>query len=132
MEYRKQPAKPQEKMTMRRLGYVMKPAFVFAVAASAVSAASAARLDPPHQYAPGIPTLAQLYASSENAPPAAGPKLPANKNVIFLSCGQASAGCAGPALVMRDIAKQIGWKYKIIDGAFGVNDGYNSGMRQAI
>nr|WP_284507004.1 substrate-binding domain-containing protein [Caballeronia sp. GAFFF1] len=33
---------------------------------------------------------------------------------------------------MEKIAKRISWKYKIIDGAFGVNDGYNSGMRQAI
>jgi ribose transport system substrate-binding protein len=117
---------------MHSLRYISKSAFALAVAASGMSSASASGVDPAHEYAPGVPTLAQLYASSENAPPATGPKLPASKSVIFLSCGQASAGCAGPALVMRDIAKQIGWKYKIIDGAFGVNDGYNSGMRQAI
>lgn len=117
---------------MKNLRCVAKSAFFLVVATSAMSSAFAGDVDPAHEYAPGIPTLEQLYASSEYAPPATGPKLASNKSVIFLSCGQAAAGCAGPALAMKEITKRIGWKYKIIDGAFGVNDGYNSGMRQAI
>ena len=117
---------------MPRLRYFAKPAFGLAIATSAMSSVYAGAVDPTREYAPGIPTLEQLYASSEYAPPATGPKLPSDKSVIFLSCGQLSPGCAGPAVAMKEITKLIGWKYKIIDGAFGVNDGYNSGMRQAI
>jgi ribose transport system substrate-binding protein len=119
--------------------YLTKRTWVFAFAAglflsatAVTSSAATVAGDPARVYAPGIPTLQQLYASSEYSPPASGPKLPPNKSVIFLSCGQLSIGCAGPAIAMEKIARQIGWKYKIIDGAFGVNDGYNSGMRQAI
>ena len=119
--------------------YIQKSAFVidfatglFLAVTTVTSSAAPSGADPAHTYAPGIPTLEQLYASSEYAPPATGPKLPPNKSVIFLSCGQLAIGCAGPAISMEKIAKRIGWKYKIIDGAFGVNDGYNSGMRQAI
>lgn len=110
-------------------------ALAFAVglfAAATPTLSSAADADPTKTYAEGIPTLEQLYASSEYAPPATGPKLQPGKTVIFLSCGQASVGCAGPALAMEKIAKLVGWNYKIIDGEFGINDRYNSGMRQAI
>jgi ribose transport system substrate-binding protein len=58
--------------------------------------------------------------------------LPTDKSVIFLSCGQLAVGCAGPALAMQKVAAEIGWKFKIIDGNFGIGDGLNSGMRQAI
>ena len=119
--------------------YISKPTLALAFAASLFCAlisgssfAAPGGVDPTHVYAPGIPTLEQLYASSEYSPPSTGPSLPANKSVIFLSCGQLAIGCAGPAIAMDKITKRIGWKYKIIDGAFGVNDGYNSGMRQAI
>jgi ribose transport system substrate-binding protein len=117
---------------MYSLPNIAKPIFVLAIATLASSSAFAGGADPTREYAPGIPTLEQLYSSSEYAPPATGPKLASSKSVIFLSCGQLSAGCAGPANAMKEITKLIGWKYKIIDGAFGVNDGYNSGMRQAI
>jgi ribose transport system substrate-binding protein len=117
---------------MPSLRYFAKPAFVVAIATSVMSSAYAGGVDPTKEYAPGISTLEQLYASSEYAPPATGPKLLPNKSVIFLSCGQISEGCSGPGLAMKEITKLIGWKYKVIDGAFGVNDGYNSGMRQAI
>ena len=119
-------------MSIHGRQYMVKLAFAVAIAASTTSSASASDVDPTREYAPGIPTLEKLYASSEYAPPSTGPKLAPNKNVIFLSCGQLAPGCAGPALAMEEITKQIGWHYKIIDGAFGVNDGYNSGMRQAI
>jgi ribose transport system substrate-binding protein len=112
--------------------HIVKRTFVLAITALASSSAFADGPDPTREYAPGIPTLEQLYASSEYAPPATGPKLPSGKSVIFLSCGQLSTGCAGPPLAMKEIAKLIGWKYKIIDGNFGINDAYNSGMRQAI
>jgi ribose transport system substrate-binding protein len=117
---------------MRRFSYLANPIFTLAIAALASSSSFADGVDPTHEYAPGIPTLEQLYASSEYTPPATGPKLPSNKSVIFLSCGQLSAGCAGPALAMKEIAKLIGWNYKIIDGNFGISDAYNTGMRQAI
>ncbi|MCO5066743.1 MAG: substrate-binding domain-containing protein [Rhizobiaceae bacterium] len=107
-------------------------AVLAAVLATVASFAHAGEADPTKDYAPGISTLEQLYASSEYAPPATGPKMAAGKSIIFLSCGQLSVGCAGPALAMEKIASQIGWKYKIIDGNFGINDGLNSGMRQAI
>lgn len=91
-----------------------------------------AQADPTKVYAEGVPTLEQLYASTEHAPSSSGPKLAPGKSVIFVSCGQASPGCAGPADEITSIAEKIGWNYKIIDGAFNVNDGYNTGMRQAI
>jgi ribose transport system substrate-binding protein len=126
--------------------YLARPVFVLTIAAGMLLAGcssdpspgsdggadSSASADPSQEYAPGIPTLDALYASSENAPPATGPKLAPNKSVIFLSCGQLAPACAGVGSAINKVSEQIGWKSRVIDGKFGVNDGYNSGMRQAI
>ncbi|GAA1000204.1 sugar ABC transporter substrate-binding protein [Subtercola frigoramans] len=99
---------------------------------SGTSSTAASAADPNHVYAQGIPTLTELYNSNETAPPATGPKLPANKNVIFLSCGQAAPGCSGIPNAMATVAQKVGWKFQIIDGAFNANGAYGTGMRQAI
>jgi ribose transport system substrate-binding protein len=88
--------------------------------------------DPNKVYAPGVPTLNQLYKGTESSPPATGPKIAKGKSVIFVSCGQASPGCAGPPNAMVKVAKLIGWNYRIIDGADNVGDGWDNGIRQAI
>ncbi|MGP3534079.1 sugar ABC transporter substrate-binding protein [Microbacterium sp. RD1] len=88
--------------------------------------------DPDKEYAPGVPTLNELYASTEGEPPTSGPPLAEAKKVVFVSCGQASPGCAGPPNEMANIAEQIGWDYQIVDGALNANNGWANGIRQAI
>jgi ribose transport system substrate-binding protein len=83
-------------------------------------------------YAAGIPTLQQLYASTETPPPASGPKLATGKTVYFVSCGQSAPGCSGPADAVASVGKQVGWNVKIIDGNFDVGNAYANGIRQAI
>ncbi|WP_166459527.1 sugar ABC transporter substrate-binding protein [Amycolatopsis pithecellobii] len=79
-----------------------------------------------------MPSLAELYKSTETSPPATGPKIQPGKNIIFVSCGQSAQGCSGPANEMANAAKVVGWNYKIIDGANNVNNGWAAGLRQAI
>jgi ribose transport system substrate-binding protein len=88
--------------------------------------------DPNKVYAPGVPTLAELYKSTEGEPPTSGPPVAKNKTVIFVSCGQASPGCAGPPNEMAKAAKIMGWRYSIVDGALDANNGWATAMRQAI
>ena len=83
-------------------------------------------------YAPGVPSLAQLYKSTETAPPASSPPIAKKKFVVFLSCGQQAAGCSTPAANVGKVAKMVGWKYGIVDGQLGANNGYPTAMDQAI
>jgi ribose transport system substrate-binding protein len=83
-------------------------------------------------YAPGVPSLAQLYKSTETAPPTSSPPIAKNKFVVFLSCGQQAAGCSTPAANVGKVAKMVGWRYGIVDGQLDANNGYATAMGQAI
>lgn len=96
----------------------------------AASPASAA--DPDKVYAEGVPTLDELYKGTETPPPTTGPAIAKKKTVIFVSCGQASPGCAGVPNGMKEPAKLLGWNFKIIDGQLNANNGWANGIRQAI
>jgi len=83
-------------------------------------------------YVPGVPSLAQLYKSTETTPPATSPPIAPGKSVVWMSCGQTANGCAGPAADFAKVAKLVGWKYSVVDGALDVNNGYATAMAQAI
>jgi ribose transport system substrate-binding protein len=83
-------------------------------------------------YFPGVPSLAQLYKAGETAPPTSSPPIAKKKFVIFVSCGQAVSGCSTPASNVGKVAKLVGWKYAVTDGALDVNNGYTTAMDQAI
>jgi ribose transport system substrate-binding protein len=96
------------------------------------SSSSSGAADPSKAYAPGVPTLAELYKGTEAAPPTSGPPIAKNKSVIFVSCGQAAPGCAGVPNEMGKPAALLGWNYRIIDGQLNANNGWANGVRQAI
>lgn len=83
-------------------------------------------------YAPGVPTLKQLYESSNEAPPASGPSAAKGKEVIWVSCGQQAVGCRVAAEGFMEAAKVLGWKARIIDGKLNVDNGFATGIRTAI
>jgi ribose transport system substrate-binding protein len=74
----------------------------------------------------------QYIKGTEGAPPSSGPKAAAGKSVWVISCGQAVPGCSIQTNAAVEAAKALGWKTTLFDGAFGANDGYNKGIRQAI
>lgn len=74
----------------------------------------------------------QYYKGTETAPPTTGPKAGAGKNVWIISCGQAVPGCSLQSNAAKEAAQALGWKATLFDGAFGANDGYAKGIRQAI
>ena len=101
--------------------------------ASAASQGNGGKANPNTVYAPGVPTLNQLYKSSEEgALPKSSPPIAKNKFIVFVSCGQASPGCNGPPNEMAIIAKDIGWKYRIVDGQLNANNGWANAMAEAI
>jgi ribose transport system substrate-binding protein len=83
-------------------------------------------------YVPGVPSLAELYKSTETAPPSTSPPIAKDKFVVFLSCGQQAAGCSTPAANVGKVAKLVGWKYAVVDGKLGANNGFRTAMDQAI
>ncbi|WP_166459529.1 sugar ABC transporter substrate-binding protein [Amycolatopsis pithecellobii] len=99
---------------------------------SASAPTSIAPVDANKVYVEGVPSLAELYKSTEGSPPTSGPKTQPGKNVVYVSCGQSAQGCSGPANEMANAAKVVGWNFKIIDGALNVNNGWAVGVRQAI
>lgn len=109
---------------------------VLALAACGGAAGGAAgpieAADSGRAYAEGVPTLDELYKSTEGSPPASGPKIQPGKNIIVVSCGQTAQGCSGPANEIGAVAELVGWNHKIIDGALNTNGGWAAGVRQAI
>jgi ribose transport system substrate-binding protein len=97
---------------------------------SGKSLASAA--DPTKVYAPGVPTLEELYKGTEGTPPASGPPAKKGASVIFVSCGQESPGCAAPPDEFAGAAKVLGWNYKILNGKLDVDNYYDTAFREAI
>jgi ribose transport system substrate-binding protein len=96
------------------------------------AAAGSSAVDVNKVYIPGVPSIADLLKSTETSVPEASPPVAKGKNVIFMSCGQAVAGCSATPNAMADAAKAVGWRYRIIDGQLNVNNGWVTGMRQAI
>lgn len=88
--------------------------------------------DPNKVYAPGVPTLNELYKGGEHAPPTSGPPVAKKVSVVFVSCGQEAPGCAGVPDAMGEPAKKLGWEFRIINGKLDVNNGWPNGVREAI
>ena len=98
---------------------------------SANSAASASASS-----APGLTAinsaLQQYYKGTFASPPTTAPAHTSNVKLWIISCGQASAGCAGPVAAAKTAAEKLGWTVNVFDGNFGVGDAYNAGLRQAV
>jgi ribose transport system substrate-binding protein len=77
--------------------------------------------------------LAADYSiKTAGTPPTTAPAHKKGQNVWVISCGQASAGCAGPTANAVAAGKLLGWKMTSCDGNFGIADQYNTCIRQAI
>ncbi len=72
------------------------------------------------------------YAGTFGKPPAEGPAVAKGANVWVVVCSSVAAGCQEPAKAMAEAGAELGWKVTIADGKFGVGDGYNVAIRQAI
>lgn len=83
-------------------------------------------------YAEGVPTLKELYEGTEEAPPTSGPKAAPGKEVIVISCGNESPGCAVPSEEFVEAAEALGWKAKILDAKLNINNGNSNAIRTAI
>ena len=76
--------------------------------------------------------LDPLYEGTFEAPPATGPKAPADKSVFIVSCGQAAIGCSAGVKGAVDAAAAIGWSSTVCDGAFGAEGAWPNCVRQGI
>jgi ribose transport system substrate-binding protein len=74
----------------------------------------------------------KLFMGTETKPPTSGPKAAAGKSIYVISCGQAVPGCSLQTNGAVEAGQTLGWNVTLVDGAFGANDGYNKGIRQAI
>lgn len=103
-----------------------------ASSSSGATSNAAAAANPNKVYAPGVPTLAELYKGNEHAPPTTGPKVKKGVSVVFVSCGQEAPGCAGVPDAMGEPAQKLGWSFRIINGKLNTNNGWPNGVREAI
>lgn len=83
-------------------------------------------------YVPGVPSLADLYKGTENAPPATGPKGAKGKTVVIESCGQAVPACAQVTKAMGDAFDALGWKHSVVDGQLNQGGAWATAARQAM
>ena len=79
-----------------------------------------------------LPTISEMTTGTTTAPPTTGPAAQKEKNVFFVSCGQAAAGCADPAAGAVEAGEALGWNVTVVDGAFNVGGAYSTALRQAI
>jgi len=82
--------------------------------------------------APFASALQQYYKGTFGSPPTTAPSHTSNVTLWIISCGQASAGCAGPVATAKTAAAKLGWTVNVFDGNFGIGDSYNAGLRQAV
>ena len=82
--------------------------------------------------APFQAALQRYYKGTFTSPPTTSPAPPKNVKLWIISCGQASAGCAGPVAAAKAAAEKLGWTVNVFDGNFGIGDAYDSGLRQAV
>jgi ribose transport system substrate-binding protein len=101
-------------------------------AGSSTAAASTGTAGLDKQVVAGVPTLAQLYKGTQTNPPTSGPAAVPDKKVIWISCGQAAAGCSDPAAGAQQAAKALGWNYSVLDGKFDANGAWTTAILQAI
>jgi ABC-type sugar transport system substrate-binding protein len=92
--------------------------------------------DPSRVYAPGVPTLDELYAGDEGLPPQHSP-LAAHRSrhrvaVALVSCGEESPVCSGVSAGMAMAAGKLGWDYTVFDGKLGVKNGWKTAFQEAI
>jgi ribose transport system substrate-binding protein len=110
----------------------LRRTFAAAFAATVVAAVGAAASAQEAVVAAAQANINKFIAGTETPPPASGPKAVADKSVFVVSCGQAVPGCSLQTNAAVDASKILGWNVTLVDGAFGANDGYNKGIRQAI
>jgi len=101
-------------------------------AESTTASSESGPADPDKVYAPGVPTLNELYEKGEENPPSSGPPPVKGLNVVFMSCGQEAPACAKVPDTMAAPAKKLGWSYRIINGKLGQNNGWVNGVREAV
>jgi ribose transport system substrate-binding protein len=83
-------------------------------------------------YAKGVPTLEELYKSTNEEPPTTGPAAAKGKNVAWFTCSMEAVGCKVPTETFLEAAKVLGWNVHVFDGRLNVNNGYATALRQAI
>lgn len=79
----------------------------------------------------GVDIAADLAGTSE-APPTTGPAVVKDANLWIVICATASVGCLAPAEAAREAGQKLGWKVTIADGNYGIGDGINNAISQAI
>lgn len=72
------------------------------------------------------------YAGTFGTPPIKGPAVAKDAKVWAVVCSAVAAGCQAPAEALAEAGHELGWHVTIADGKFGVGDGYNVAIRQAI
>jgi ribose transport system substrate-binding protein len=113
------------------LGCTVTAAIVTTMAATAWSDSSKAA-DDSSVVAAAQANAYEFIAGTETKPPVSGPKAVASKSIYVISCGQAVPGCSLQTNAAVRAGETLGWNVTLVDGAFGANDGYNKGIRQAI
>lgn len=76
--------------------------------------------------------LADLYVGMEGTPPADGPPVAEDKSVYLVSCGEAWPACSVMGEEMGEAAKELGWDFKVLDGAGNAGGAYGNSIRQAV
>jgi ribose transport system substrate-binding protein len=113
------------------LGCTITAAIVTTIAATAWSGSSKAAGDS-SAVAAAQANMYKFIAGTETKPPVSGPQAVAGKSIYIISCAQAAPACSLQTNAALEVAKTLGWNVTLVDGAFGANDGYNKGIRQAI
>jgi ribose transport system substrate-binding protein len=83
-------------------------------------------------WAPGVPTLEQLYHGTYAAPDPKSPPPAKNESIWWISCGQAVVTCADEAAAAQQAAKALGWSFHLYDGNLGTAGAYSTGIQTAI
>jgi ribose transport system substrate-binding protein len=101
-------------------------------AASSAAPSSGSDVSLTKVVAPGVPSLAQLYAGSTTSPPTTSPAGAKGKSVWWISCSQGDPSCTGPAAEAAAGAKKLGINFHIADGKFDVGGAFNTAMNTAL
>lgn len=72
------------------------------------------------------------YKGTYGSPPSTPTTPPSGKNIWVLSCGQAAIGCSTLADSAVSASKAAGFDVTLVDGKFGADNAYSTGIRQAI
>lgn len=83
-------------------------------------------------WAPGVPTLQQLYTGTYSAPDSKSPAPAKGKSIWWISCGQTVITCADEAAAAQQAAKALGWSFHLYDGNLGTAGAYSTGIQTAI